>query len=191
MVERVSALAGHLGPRRLGIVGDAGPGIRLSERRIASLWQVAAWPGRVAEAGRAAAVAAGAEAAPKPGQSAAGGAGTLLRTEPLKWLLVAERALPRPAVEAADATLLDLSHARTVLRIEGSAALDLLSRLVPLDLRPRSFPEGRVAASGLHHVGVMLHRRGPGFDLYLPRSFALSLFEHIAEAAAQFGAEIA
>ena len=59
MVERASALEGHNTPRQFGPVGPDGPGIRLSERPVASLWLIAAWPERLSQTGVAAANAAG------------------------------------------------------------------------------------------------------------------------------------
>jgi heterotetrameric sarcosine oxidase gamma subunit len=191
MVTPVSPLEGHLAPGRSGLVTGAGPGIRLSERRIASLWQVAAWPGRLSQAGAAAAAAAGAPEAPGPGRSAAGDTATLMRIEPLKWWLVAGDDLDRPALDGQDGTVLDLSHARTVIRVEGPETAALMARLVPLDLRARSFPEGAVASTGLHHSGVTLTRREGGIEIFALRSYALSIWEHLAESAAQFGLETA
>lgn len=191
MPERVSSLARALAPRIIGPVGEGGPAIRLSERGIASLWQVSAWPDRLEQAGRAVARAAGTAAAPGPGTAAFGSAATLLRVEPLKWWLVAGTEIARPALDAADGTLLDLSHARTAIRIEGARAVDVMARLLPIDLRPEAFPEGAVASSGLHHVGVTVLARGGGFDMFVPQTFALSLFEHVTHIAAQFGVEIA
>lgn len=191
MPERVSSLARALAPRIIGPVGEHGPGIRLSERPVAGLLQVAAWPDRLAEAGRAAAAAAGAADAPGPGAAVFGTAATLMRVEPLKWWLVAAADLPRPALDRADGTLLELSHARTAIRIDGARAVELMARLLPVDLRPAAFPDGAVASSGLHHVGVTVLARGGGFDLFVPQTFALSLFEHVTDIAAQFGVEIA
>jgi sarcosine oxidase subunit gamma len=191
MVERVSALAGHLDARQWGMIGEAGPGVRLSERRLASLWQIAAWPDRLAEVAEAAAEAAGAAAAPAPGASAEGTTGTLFRTEALKWQLAGARPIAEPALPEGAGTVLDLSHARTVIRVEGPATEALMARLAAVDLRERAFPEGAVAATGMHHVSVMLHRRAGGIEIHVFRSFALSLWEHIGEVAAQFGAEVA
>ncbi|MGR3715778.1 MAG: sarcosine oxidase subunit gamma [Thermohalobaculum sp.] len=191
MVERASALEGHNAPRQFGLTGPGGPGIRLSERCLTSLWLIAAWPGRLAETGAAAAKAAGVGAAPGPGLSATGEGGTLLRAEPLKWLLISEDEIARPALDAADGTVLELSHARTVIHVSGANALDLMARMVPLDLRPAAFPEGSVANTGLHHVGVTIVARDGGFDLMVLRSFGLSVWETLLESAAQFGVEIA
>lgn len=191
MVEPVSPLAGHVTPGRSGLATQAAPGIRLSERRIASLWQVAAWPDRLSQAGGAAAAAAGVPEAPGPGGTLAGSAATLMRIEPLKWWIVAATPIDRPALDGQDGTVLDLSHARTVIRVEGPDTAALMARLVSLDLRARSFPEGAVASTGLHHSGVTLTRREGGIEIFALRSYALSIWEHVAESAAQFGLETA
>ena len=190
MAEPVSSLAGALGRRTVGAIPSEGPGIRLSERPIGALWQVTAWPDRLDAAGKALANTAKAASAPGPGRSVAGGAATLMRIDPLRWWLLSEGALARPALAATDATLLDLGHARTAIRIEGRDREALVARLVPVDLRSPSFPEGSVASTGCHHVGVTVLAHGEGYDLFVFRTFALSLFEHIAKVAAQFGAEI-
>jgi len=189
MADRVSALAGHDAPRRIGRDGGE-PGVRISERRLESLWLISAWPGRLAQAGRAAAAAAGAPQAPAPCQSVTGSEAVLLRTEPMKCLMASARPLPRPAIAAEDGAALDLSHARTVIRVVGPAMREVLARLVPLDLRSNQFPKGAVAGSGIHHVGVTLHHRDGGVDIYVPRSFGLAIWEEVLEAAAQFGAEV-
>jgi heterotetrameric sarcosine oxidase gamma subunit len=191
MVERASALEGHNAPRRFGPINASGPGVRLSERHLANAWLIAAWPERLVEAGAVAASAADVDAAPGPGASATGPGGTLLRTEPLKWLLVSEADTPRPSLDEADGTVLELSHARTVIHVAGPRALDLMARMVPLDLRPRVFPDGAVASTILHHLGVTLLARDGGFDILVLRSFGLAVWETLIESAAQFGAEIA
>ena len=191
MVERASALEGHNAPRQFGLIGQDGPGIHLSERTLASLWLIGAWPERLAETGVVAAKAADVVAAPGPGASATGPGGTLLRIEPLKWLLISEDDIDAPALDAADGTVLELSHARTVIHVSGSRALDLMARMVPLDLRPAAFPDGSVANTGLHHMGVTILARDGGFDILVLRSFGLALWETLVDSAAQFGVEIA
>jgi heterotetrameric sarcosine oxidase gamma subunit len=191
MVERASALEGHTAPRQFGLIGSGGPGIHLSERHIASAWLIAAWPQRLAATGAAAAIAAGVATAPGPGASATGPGGTLLRIEPLKWLLIGAHETAHPALDAADGTVLELSHARTVIHVSGPKVLDLMARMVPLDLRPASFPEGSVTNTALHHLGVTILARDGGFDILVLRSFGLAIWEILIDSAAQFGAEIA
>ena len=60
-----------------------------------------------------------------------------------------------------------------------------------LDLGEASFPMGSVASSATHHVGVTLWSSAEGYELFMPRGFALSLWEGLVESAQQFGVEIA
>jgi heterotetrameric sarcosine oxidase gamma subunit len=186
MAERSSALVGHTTPGRFGAEGEAG--VVLSEVRDLTLHQVAAWPETLAAVGAKAAANVGAGAAPGPRLAATGPQGALLRIEPLKWWILEAAA---PALAPEEGATLDLSHSRTHLRISGPEAAALLNRHLPLDLRPGSFPIGSVASSVFHHVGVTLWHSEEGFELFLPRGFALSLWEMLLESAAQFGGEVA
>ena len=59
-----------------------------------------------------------------------------------------------------------------------------------LDLRDEAFPVGSVASSVIHHVGVTLWRSAEGYELFIPRGFALTLWEGFLESAEQFGVEV-
>ncbi len=185
MAERISALAGNYNPGRFGSVGDIG--VTLSEVPNLTLSQVAAWPDTLASVGAKAAAAVGAKNAPGPGQAMVGGDGAVLRIEPLKFWIVGAAA---PGLDPDDGVALDLSHSRTHLRISGPQAATLLNRHLPLDLRDISFPVGSVASSAFDHVGVTLWRSEASFELFLPRGFALSLWQVLLLGAAQFGGQI-
>ncbi|MEM1385050.1 MAG: sarcosine oxidase subunit gamma [Pseudomonadota bacterium] len=188
MVEPVSALAGHLEPRVVG--ADAGS-LSLSEAPVGGLWLLAAWPDRLAEVGAAIARLGGVKAVPGPGRFSAGPKGTaVIRVEPLKWLLLSPVAIAAPTLDPSLGTVLDLSHARTCIRIAGDARADLMARLVPLDLRPEAFPKGSVASSGVEGVGVTLLSHDAYFDMLVPRSFGLSVWERVLVSAAPLGARI-
>ncbi len=111
----------------------------------------------------------------------------LLRIEPLKWWILGA---PAPPIDPQHGATLDLSHARTHLRISGPQATDLLNRPLPLDLRPAAFPVGAVASGALHHVGVTLWHSPHGYELFIPRGFALSTWEVLLQTATQFGGEV-
>ena len=183
---RVSALDGHYSKGRFGAEGALG--VVFTEVRDLTLHQVAAWPDTLASVGAKAAEAVGAKAAPGPGMAVGGRGAALLRVEPLKFWIVGAVA---PELDPEEGATLDLSHSRSHLRIAGGQAATLLNRQLPLDLRPASFPAGSVASSAFHHVGVTLWRSEAGYELFLPRGFALSLWEMLQEGAAQFGYEIA
>lgn len=186
MVDRVSALAGHNQP---GHQGDpANTGVILREVPNLLLQQVAGWQGTMDEVGNRLAQAIGAKAVAGPLGSVSGDKGAMLRIEPMKWWLVG---IAAPEFEADKAVTLDLSHSRTRLCVSGDAAAEFLNRHFPLDLREASFPLGSVASSATHHVGVTLWRSQDGYELFIPRGFALSLWEGFVESAQQFGLEIA
>ena len=191
-VMRVSALAGHNKPGKFGAVdGDGQAGVVLEDVGNLVLSQVASWPDQLEAVGAETASALGLSQAPGPCRAVEGendGAGVaMLRIEPLKWWLVGA---PAPSLEADQGVTLDLSHSRTRIRISGARAADFLNRFLPLDLRESSFPEGAVASSVIHHVGVTLWRSSQGYELFIPRGFALSLWEGLVESAQQFGLEI-
>ena len=185
MVDRVSALAGHYPVGHHGAPDVTG--VTLEDRVGLVMHQVAAWPDTLAGVGALVASAVGAEAAPGPGQSTTGSGGTLLRVEPLKWWVLGTAA---PDIDPEQGNTLDISHARTQLRIGGDDAATFLNRFLPLDLRDEAFPVGSVASSVIHHVGVTLWRSPEGYELFIPRGFALTLWEGFLESAEQFGVEV-
>jgi len=185
VAERESALKGHYKPGRFGEAGE--PRVALQEIPLSVLHQIAAWPDTVDTVADKAAPAAGADAAPGPGAVVVGRRGALLRVEPLKWWLYGAAA---PELDPEAGATLDLSHARTQVRVSGSRARECLNRLVPLDLRSESFPIDSTAATAMHHVGVTLWRSPEGYELFLPRGFAVSLWEVLLDTAVQFGVEV-
>ena len=70
--------------------------------------------------------------------------------------------LPAPDLDPEEGATLDLSHARTQVRVTGSRARECLNRLIPLDLRSESFPVNSTAATAMHQVGVTLWRSRDG-----------------------------
>jgi len=186
MVDRVSALAGHNLPGRLGNPGEAGVILRESQDLL--LHQVAAWADSIDEVGKTLANTIGAETVAGPGRAVTGSKGSMLRIEPMKWWLVG---IAAPAFDAEQAATLDLSHSRTRLCVSGEQAAEFLNRHFPLDLREASFALGSVASSATHHVGVTLWRSAAGYELFIPRGFALSLWEGFVDSAEQFGVKIA
>lgn len=185
MADRSSALEGHYNPGQTGAPGEAG--VILQEVRDLVLHQVAAWPETIEPVGSAGAQDAGVKSAPGPLQAEESAKGAMLRIEPLKWWVY--------GVEASDVdpeagATLDLSHSRTHIRITGNDAVAMLNRYLPLDLREKSFPVGSVGSTVFHHVGVTLWRSKKGYELFIPRGFALSLWHLLVEGSEQFGLEV-
>jgi heterotetrameric sarcosine oxidase gamma subunit len=185
MVDRVSALVGHNTKAHFGAAGE--PGVTFQDMADLVLHQVAAWPETLDEVAKITADCVGAESAPGPCLASVGTDGALLRIEPLKWWVFGGEA---PQLAPETGCTLDLSHSRTHVRISGPQAVEFLNRHLSLDLREKSFPVGSVASSAIHHVGVSLWRSEEGYELFIPRGFALTLWEGFVESAGQFGLAI-
>jgi methylglutamate dehydrogenase subunit D len=83
--------------------------------------------------------------------------------------------------------VLDLSHARWLLRVEGTNAANFMSRMAPLDFDLVSFPDGAFAQTGIHHVSVLIYRRGDeSFDILVPTTWARSIWLLMTESARPF-----
>ena len=185
MVKRASALAAHYPVGRHGEPGD--PGVILEEIRDLELHQIAAWPDTVDQVSKIAAETVDSDGAPGPLNARVGSKGVLLRIEPLKWWVYGAEP---PAIDPETGNTLDVSHSRTHIRITGPDAAEFLNRHYPLDLREASFPVGAVASSFTHHVGCTLWRSEEGYELFIPRGFAMTLWEGFVESAEQFGLQI-
>ena len=94
----------------------------------------------------------------------------------------------------AAAIVTDIGHSRTVVRIVGAGARELLNRGLPVDLDPSVFPSDAIAQSVIHHMPVLVHRAvaegDDAFDAYVTREYAVSFWEWLTEAAQSFGCEI-
>ena len=130
-----------------------------------------------------------------PNAATTSGGVTAIWLGPDEWLLTcqpgSERKLMarlREALQGVHAAVTDVTDARTILRIEGAGARDVLAKGCPLDLHPRALPPGAVAQSRLAKADVLLHRvdsgddGAPAFDLHVGRSFAGYLWAWLEEA---------
>ncbi len=191
---RVSALESHLRPGRYGAAIEGKPGVEPQEWRPSAIVQI-----NGAADGEDFGQALGfleLEALPRPRRACPGKATTLLWNGPGRWLAVSADAPPvrfvngfREALKGSDATITDLSHARSVVRITGPRACEVLLQGCPLDLE--LFGENDCAASLLGHLSVQLHGLGDdGFDVYGFRSFAVALWEWLYDASLEYGLEV-
>ena len=70
----------------------------------------------------------------------------------------------------------------------GAAAGDVLAKLCRIDLHQRALPTGRVVENLLAQVPALIHALWlASFDLYLPRSLAISAAASVIDAAEEFG----
>jgi heterotetrameric sarcosine oxidase gamma subunit len=188
------SLASVLVPGRHGAPGD--DPVRIARRRC-DLVQLAARKGRADDL-TAAMRAAYRLQLPLPGHAATADDLAALWLQPNAWMLVAppvaEGAFAR-AVKAAcgDAgSVVDQTHGRVAFTLSGRNARRVLQNLCRLDLHPRAFGPGRVAATPMAEVACLLHQRDdvPSFDLIVFSTFATHFAGALTHAAAGVGYEI-
>ncbi len=165
-----------------------GPGVILCERRGLVLAHLAGYPGDPAFMA-AIRERIGVELPLTPNTCAAGAHWTALWLAPDRWMLVSPSG-PVAALDGCPGAVNDVSHGRCVIRIEGPSAGDVLAGGCTLDFHPDVFKPGTCAQSSLARVNVLFHfvqADGPAYDLYVPRGLALSLWESLTDAAAEYG----
>ena len=161
--------------------------LQLSEIKNLQLTQAAVWPDSINKVGSYIANHLNLNEYAPPNKAIVNNSVVMMRIEPLKWWIIGSEV---PMLSSDDGTLLDLSHSFTNLEISGPSASLFLNRHLPLDLREKYFPVNSVASSAIHHVSVKLWRSDTGYHLFIPRGFALSLWEIFLETANQFDYEI-
>ena len=185
MVDRVSALATNYTKGYF----EVDKKITLTFREIKDLYikQIAAWPLTIDAIDSKLANLMNTTNAPGFNQSFSKDNKHVLRIEPLKWWIIGDDTIETNSNEGA---IIDLSHAFTSIEVRGESAKKFLNRHLPLDFRDDSFPNNYVASSAIHHVSVKVWKINQGYRIFIPRGFALSLWEIFLETAHQFGYEI-
>lgn len=149
---------------------------RLSEVELGSVASIAPFRGREAAVARA----LGGAVLPGPGRVERIGEGRLIWAGPGRaWLMGREV----PEGVAALAAVTEQGDGLAAVLLDGEAARDVLARVVPLDLRDRSIPEGTSARTLLNHMTVTLTRVGPkAWEIVAMRSMAATLVRELTEA---------
>ncbi len=196
MFDRRSPLASQLrAPGGDGL--DGRRALRLSEVRGWELAQVGVFAQQQGALAAAVVPVLGAGALPPAaGQVQHTPAAALYRTAPDSYWVVTSQpkviSQLRSAVPASCGTVTCLSHSRVRLAVQGPQARTVLAGGISVDLHPRSFAVGAFAQTGLHHTAVLLERSAPErYELYVLRTFAVSIWEWLLDAALPVGYEIA
>lgn len=126
---------------------------------------------------------------------ATAGKNTIFWLGPDEWLVVTaegkqgelEAALAG-ALEGHHVSIVDGTDARTMIRLHGSDARNVLMKGCPLDLHTRVFGPGQCAQSILAKTDILLYQRddAPTYDIYVLCSFAHYLWDWLADAAKEF-----
>lgn len=169
-----------------------GPGITLCERRDLRMINLRGRPAD-AEFLQSVRSALGVGLPVAPQTVAAGEHCTTLWLGPDEWLIVGGATSEiSEQLPLEGASLTDVSHARTVVRVSGAKTRELLAKGVSLDLHPRAFKPGQCAQTAIVKMNVIVHQVGDAvFDVYVARSFAEAFWHWLTESAAEFGYRVA
>lgn len=190
-----SALDGVLVPGRYGAATEA-CGVRVRLRLGVTIASISVRRGATDALARK--LASDYEIELPAGPVARGAGDTLLvGTGPGRWLWLDGSATPTNAATLAEnlrdlASVADQSNGHALLKLGGSRVRDLLAKGVDIDLHPKQFSVGSVAATGIAHIPILLWQTDaqPSFEIALPRSYSESFYAWLEESAAEFGLEI-
>ncbi len=192
--EPVSPLSAHMQPGRFGADGSAP--VQLSERR-AAIAQVMGRKGQNLALRAAVGRALGLDL-PSPSGSAASGPATAIWIAPEMWLILRdgsqgdELARELSAASGDAASIADQTWGKSIVRISGPRARDVLAKGCRIDLHPRVFAPGKTAVTPIAHIHAVLMQidATPTFDLIVPSTLARDFVEWLRLSAAEFGYEI-
>ncbi len=112
---------------------------------------------------------------------------TVMRIGPAQFWIIGPQTDDTASRLAGACAVTPLSHSRTRISVSGAPARDVLAKLMPLDFHASVFVQGRFAMTGIHHTPVTVHCRGEdSFDIYVMRTFALDVWEVLADAGLEF-----
>ena len=123
----------------------------------------------------------------KVGISLEAGGRTLMRVGPRQfWFIGAEDDDLAEKLTGVCAVT-PLSHSRTRIFLEGAPARDILAKGIPHDFHESALKPGMFAMTGLHHTPLLVHCVSRDrFELYALRTFAVSVWEWLTDAALEF-----
>jgi methylglutamate dehydrogenase subunit D len=111
----------------------------------------------------------------------------LLRIGPRQFWIVGTAGDDIAARLEGACAVVPLSASRTRIVIEGAPARDVLMKGIAIDFHPQVFVPGSFALTGVHHMPLMVHCTGENrFALYAMRSFAMSVWDWLTDAALEF-----
>jgi heterotetrameric sarcosine oxidase gamma subunit len=195
-LKSASGIAGLAASGRYGKL-DGGAGVTISERIGLGLATVAARKGQARSLQDRVREAYGVDL-PQTSRVVVGRDVSFVGYGPGQWLAVSEtlasEALARDLAERLKglASISDQSSGRTVIRVSGTRARDVLAKGLPIDLDPRAFPLGSAATSTISLMGVQLWQADDtrSYDIAVFRSLSESFWRWLAASAAEFGYEV-
>lgn len=190
----VSPLAHVMQPGRYGRALADGPGVTLSTVHPCEIVSVISARGKARALGTAIKKDFGV-ALPGMGQTTSARGLMMVGVQPDSWLAVqaggSNLATRLEAKISKLAMVTSQSHGRTLMRIAGPRARDVLAKGTAVDLHPAIFKPGMAAATQIGHVGVTIVCTGAdSFELITLSTFAAGFWDGICELSLEWGYEV-
>lgn len=175
----------------------AEPGVIVSLRTDLALVAVMARKGREDALAQRVREVFGVDLAPRP-RRGTNGSVAFVWAGPGQWLAAApERSGHAFEKDLRDklsglASVTDQSDARTIIRLSGPRARDVLAKGVPIDFHPAAFGPDDTALTLVSYIGVHVWQldRTPSYEFAMLRSFSESFWRWLLSAGAEYGIEI-
>ncbi len=163
--------------------------LSLENRKVASLFQINGLHGAQAgEFNRE----FGLQQLPQSGGSAIAQDAALMWNGPGMWVIESETLGPeavasklRRVFENTDATAVDLSSSRTVIRASGAQAGHLIRKGSPANIG--AMADCSVVSTVIGHFSVMIHHHDAVFDMYVMQTFGADFWHWCRHNAREFG----
>ncbi|WP_039019000.1 sarcosine oxidase subunit gamma [Halocynthiibacter namhaensis] len=151
--------------------------LTLTETAVDRMTSFMPWKGREKTASKALKAACGV-AFPGPNETSASGDVQAIWTGRGQCFILG---VELPDGLSAEGALTDQSDAWAVMSLRGDAAVDVLARLCPVDLRDAAFKPGDTVRTEMQHMMVSVTRMDDGFQIMVMRSFAKTAVHDLTE----------
>jgi len=133
---------------------------------------------------------------PAPNTSNVSDETRIIWTGPNRWLIVEPEtrdltSLLKSQIKENSVSIVDLSHARSSLRIDGLMTRDLLLKGAAIDFHPEVFLINHCVQTTFFNLSAVICCLDENrFNIFIARGFALDLWQKVQEAAEEFGYEV-
>ena len=119
----------------------------------------------------------------------------IIWTGPNRWLIVEPEtrdltSLIKSQIKETSFSIVDLSHARSSIEIDGLMTRDLLLKGAAIDFHPEVFLVNHCVQTTFFNLSALICCLDENrFNIFIARGFALDLWQKVQEAAEEFGYE--